>query len=166
MKKARCSACDNKASIVRERYRFSECGLPNVVLLGIEVIRCAKCGNRDPIIPRVNDLMRLLAVAVVAMPQKLAGEEVRFLRKFLKMSGDDFSSLIHVDKTTLSKWENNEQAVGDQSDRLIRAVTMALGDGLKEKMEEVVRAFSRIQNRNEKIRIITMNPEKMEYAYA
>ena len=98
-----------------------------MVLVLIEVIRCAKCGNRDPIIPRVNDLMRLLALAVVAMPQKLAGEEVRFLRKSLKMSGDEFSSLIHVDKTTFSKWENNEQAIGDQSDRLIRAVTMVSG---------------------------------------
>ena len=76
--------------------------------------------------------MRLLALAVVAMPQKLAGEEVRFLRKSLKMSGDEFSSLIHVDKTTLSKWENNEQAIGDQSDRLIRAVTMVFSGGVSE----------------------------------
>jgi DNA-binding transcriptional regulator YiaG len=165
MTTAECSACGAKAKVVRERYRFAECGLPNVVLVGVEVIQCPVCGNRDPIIPRLNRLMRLLAVAVVAKPYKLEGEDVRFLRKYLRMSGDEFSALLHIDKTTLSKWENNEQSIGDQSDRLIRAVTMALGEGLKDKMEEVVRAFSRIHGRTAKTRI-AMDPEKMQYEYA
>ena len=165
MTTAQCSACGAEAKVVRERYRFTECGLPNVVLLGVEVIQCPVCGNRDPIIPRLNGLMRLLAVAVVAKPYKLEGEDVRFLRKYLRMSGDEFSSLLHVDKTTLSKWENNEQSIGDQSDRLIRAVTMALGEGLKDKIEEIVRTFPRIQERTDKIRI-AMDPDKMQYEYA
>jgi DNA-binding transcriptional regulator YiaG len=149
---------------VRERYPFTESGLRNVVLVGVEVIKCGECGNRDPIIPRVNDLMRLLAVAVTAQPYKLRGEDVRFLRKYLHMSGGELASLIHVDVSTLSKWENNEQPIGDQSERLIRSVSMALGDGLKEKMEEVVRNFSKIKNRTAASRI-SMDTQKMSYAY-
>jgi len=66
----------------------------------------------------MNALMRILALAVIKKPYRLTGEEVRFLRKYLRLT--EFSRLIHVDKTTLSKSENNDDRLGDQSDRLIR----------------------------------------------
>jgi hypothetical protein len=46
---------------------------------------------------------------------------------------------MDIDKTTLSKWENNDDVVGSQSDKLIRLTVLGLGDGLKEKLDEVIR---------------------------
>ena len=103
MKRAECSNCSADARIVRGSRPFKETALPNVILRDVEIIRCDECGNEDPIIPHVNDLMRTLALAVVAQPYRLSGSEVRFLRKYLKKTGDQFAGLIHVDKTTLSK---------------------------------------------------------------
>jgi len=163
MKKIDCSVCGSKAAVVRGRYRFSESGLSNVVVNGIELVSCPKCHNIDPIIPRMNDLMLLLALAVVAQPYRLKGEHVRYLRKYLEMSGVEFSRLIHVDKATLSKWENNDDAIGEQSDRLIRAVTLALGDGMKAKMEQVVRSFPKIQGSRD-VRI-EIDPQTKSYHY-
>lgn len=54
--------------------------------------------------------------------------------------------------------------VGDQSDRLIRALALALGEGLKGKLEEVVREFSQIRDSRKRVHI-EMNPEKMSYQY-
>ena len=132
MSKMTCSNCSAEAKVALGSYPFGESGLP-VVLKGIELIKCGKCGNVDPIIPRLNELMRVLALAVIRKPYRLRGEEVRFLRKYIKMSGEGFSRLLHVDKTTLSKWENNADPVGDQSDRLIRALVLVLGEGLQDK---------------------------------
>jgi transcriptional regulator with XRE-family HTH domain len=55
------------------------------------------------------------------------------------MTGAEFAHLIDVDKTTLSKWENNDDVVGSQSDRLIRLTVLGLGEGLREKLDEVIR---------------------------
>ena len=61
MKKETCSACGAMVPIVRGDYRYVESGLKNVILSGIETIRCPKCGNEDPIIPRIRGLHRALA---------------------------------------------------------------------------------------------------------
>lgn len=162
--RSQCSNCGANARVVRGRYKFVESGLKNVELLGIDVIRCPKCKNVDPIIPNVNDLMRLLAVAVLSKPARLKGAEVRFLRKYLGMTGAEFSKLIHVDKGTLSKWENDEDPIGEQSDRLIRAVTLGLGDGLKERLESIIRMFGEIKE--SKDLDIHLDAASGKYAYA
>lgn len=165
MKKAQCSACGGDVDIVRGAWNFTESGLKCVVLAGIDIIRCRDCGSQDPVIPRINRLMKVLASAVIRKPYRLEGEEVRFLRKYLRMTQDEFSHLLHVDKTTLSKWENNEDPVGGQSDRLIRAIALALGAGLKPGQEEAIREFSRIQDLRRSV-CIEMNAETMSFQYA
>jgi len=66
---------------------------------------------------------------------KLCDEEVRFLRTYLHMYATDFAKLLGVHKSTLSKWENNEDPLGSANERLIRSVTLALGEGLKDRVE-------------------------------
>ena len=164
MRKIECANCGADARIVRGSYDFTESGLKRVRLQGIELMVCDRCGNVDPIIPRVNDLMRMLAVAVIAKPYRLAGDEIRFLRKYLRMTGDEFSRILHINRTNLSKWENDEDKVGAQSDRLIRAIALSLGEGLKGKLEEVIRKFPEIQDEPAAVRI-DMDTEKMSYQY-
>jgi putative zinc finger/helix-turn-helix YgiT family protein len=165
MKKAECSACGAAVAVVRGKHRFTECGLLNVELHGVEIVRCAGCGNEEVLIPRMNDLMRLLALAIVSRPSRLLGEDVRFLRKYLNMTQAQLAELLDVHKTNLSKWENNEDKIGEQSDRLIRTVAMVLGDGLKERMEEVVRSFPQIQKTGKR-GSITIDSRDLSYSYA
>jgi DNA-binding transcriptional regulator YiaG len=164
MMQIECTNCAGTARVVRGSYDFAESGLKRVRLQGIELMVCDTCGSVDPIIPRVNDLMRLLAVAVIAKPYRLTGEEIRFLRKYLRMTGDEFGRLLHIDRTNLSKWENDDDRVGAQSDRLIRTIALSLGDGLKGKLEEVIRKFPEIQDEPVVVRI-DMDTQKMSYKY-
>jgi DNA-binding transcriptional regulator YiaG len=168
MSKIQCSNCAKAAKVVRGSYAFKESGL-NVVLQGIELIRCKHCGNEDPIIPRVNDLMRSIAVAVICKPYQLRGEDVRFLRKYVRMTGAQFAHLMDVDKTTLSKWENNDDTVGSQSDRLIRLTVLGIGEGLQEKLDEVIRTvFPNIKRSAAKTvpRVgIEIDPKKLTHQY-
>ncbi len=165
MRKEPCSKCGAGARVIRGSYRFRESGLPHVTLHGIEIIRCPVCGNEDPIIPRLNRLMQVIALGIVNKPYRLRGEEIRFLRKYLGKTGEEFARLIHVDKTTLSKWENNDDRVGDQSERLIRLLALVLGEGLQGSTASTVEAFPRIKDRKPPVRI-EIDSEKMSYQYA
>jgi DNA-binding transcriptional regulator YiaG len=172
-----CSNCAKPVHIIHGNYEFKESGLDNVVLCGIEIIKCDHCGNEDPILPALDHLFRAIALALVSKPYRLAGEEVRFLRKYLKLTGDKLSRLLHVDKTTLSKWENNDDPVGTQSDLAIRLIVMSLDKGLKKKLPKVVEEqFEKIQffpvpaHRNKKFApqkaIIHVDASDLSYAYA
>ena len=162
--KGTCSNCGNEARVVRGDYEFKESGLP-VILKGIELIKCPACGNEDPVIPKLNQMMRVLALAVISKRYRLQGEDVRFLRKYVKLTGEEFAGLLNIDRTTLSKWETNADPVGDQSDRLIRVIAVGLGKGLKPELERIVRDFPGIKDEFKNVGI-NVNTDKLEYEYA
>lgn len=162
-----CSNCGAAATIARGDYRFDESGLNNVILVGVELVKCGECGNIDPIIPTTNDLIRALALAVIAQPYRLSGAEIRFLRKFLGKTGAEFSLLVGVDPTTLSKWENDHENVGPgaQSDRLIRTIVLAKGDDLQKELAWVLDGFQKIEDYTRQ-KDIAIDADKLSYEYA
>src|SRR5947207_3063006 len=86
----KCRVCnEGELDIKRENHRYAESGLPNVTLLNIEVRHCKKCGARIVSIPRLEELHQLLAFLVASQKLRLDGVEVRFLRKYLGLSGKD-----------------------------------------------------------------------------
>jgi len=160
----RCGNCGQSAKKTSTNYLFRESGLRNVVLKNIEVIKCGHCGNEDPVIHKMADLMRQIAQALVEKPYALTGEEIRFLRKYLGMSGGAFARLLHTDKTVLSRWENNQIDVGSKSDLLIRAIVCNLGNGLKQEAERIVRKFPEIDESDQKAVRIEINDSAFAYA--
>lgn len=164
MKGVACSNCGKEAKVVRGSYLFIESGLDCVTLQGIELIRCDHCDNEDPIIPRINDLMRALTLAVIFKPHRLLGNEFRFVRKYLMKTGEEMGQMLGVSKTTISKWENDEDPIGEQSDRLFRVLALAMGDRLKEKLDEIINLFPRIDRETEHVKI-EINPTEMSHRY-
>jgi YgiT-type zinc finger domain-containing protein len=164
-KRHRCSNCGERVQRVRGNYLFRESGLPNVVLRDVEIMKCEACGNQDPIIPTLSKLIAVLALAVVKKPCSLSGEDVRFLRKYMAMNGETFAGLLGVDKTTLSKWENNQISIGTNSDRLIRAVVLGLGPESKEKIMEGMRNFANISEERRPVQI-ELDAKVLTFAYA
>jgi|SRR5581483_10359013 len=108
----------------RENHHYTESGLSNVVLLDIEVERCPHCDERMPAIPRIEQLHRVIAFALAEQKGRLSGEEVRFLRKYLGLSGLHFARTIGVDQATVSRWENNKDPIGPTADRLLRLMVL------------------------------------------
>lgn len=173
--KEACSECGATAKVVRGNYEFKNCGLSNIVLQGIEIVCCDGCGNQDPLIPNVSGLYETLAMAVVCKPYPLVGEEVRFLRSHLGMNGDEFARLLHVDKTKVSKWENDRDKIGDQSDRLIRLLVVGIDEKLRGQLPAVIAALREIQSKKHSATAIHVHmptirngkeTTAMEYQYA
>jgi len=90
----------------------------------VEVDRCPKCGAVEIVIPRIEELHRALALAILRKRGRLAAPEVRFLRKYLGWSGADFAKHMGVDAATVSRWENEEQPMGPVADRLLRLMVV------------------------------------------
>jgi putative zinc finger/helix-turn-helix YgiT family protein len=163
----RCSDCGGEATVKKGTYRFAECGVDNVVLKGIELIECPACGNVDPVIPSMTELFRVIAMAMIAKPQPLTGAEVRYLRKYAGMNGEQFARMLHTDKTTLSKWENGAINIGSKTDLLIRAIALQIGPGLKDEAERLIRNFEAInEDTAEQPHRLEVDSETLQYEYA
>jgi putative zinc finger/helix-turn-helix YgiT family protein len=162
-----CSDCGSEARVETGTYRFRESGLDNVVLKEIQIVKCPVCGNEDPIIPNLDGLLRIVAVAIITRKMPVTGAEVRFLRKYLGMSGEQFARILHTDKSTLSKWETGAVNIGSKSDLLIRSVALNLGRGLRENAEQITRDFVLIDE-NSKVapKRIEVDSHTLKYEYA
>lgn len=117
----KCEKCHRQLLKKRvEEYHYQECGVTNVFLADIDVLECSSCGDRSPLIPNISDLHASIAESFALKPSLLTGAELRFIRKELKLSGREFSRLLGIDHTTLSRWENGKKSPGKPSDRLVR----------------------------------------------
>lgn len=118
----KCPQCRTPMESRRENYRYTASGLPNVVLEDVEVRRCPNCGEQAVAIPRIEELHRVLAMAVIQQAGRLSPHDIRFLRKWLGWSGADFARHMGVDPATVSRWESVEkpQAMGSTAERLLR----------------------------------------------
>lgn len=165
MRREECTNCGQLAPVVKGSCRFDQLGIP-VRLCRIDLVKCANCGNVDPIIPNIDGLMDCLALAVIFKPYKLNGHDVRFLRKYLGKNQDEFANLLPVDTTTLSKWETDLQIIGKKSDRLIRLLTLNVSERLEEPKNKIM-AFltTELKKQREKEAQLTLDMETKHCEY-
>ena len=165
----RCDLCGGAMRVLDgQMYRYVESGLENVTIENISVYECAGCGERTPIIPRIEELHDRLARAIALKPAPLAGPEIRFLRKQLGMSARKWAALMHVDHTTLSRWENGTQEIGPQSDSLVRLLFFRLleertGQHVAEAIAERVAAVNYQAPAKQQLLVNAENPAIVRY---
>jgi putative zinc finger/helix-turn-helix YgiT family protein len=141
-----CTNCDEPVTPERCNYRYTESGLSNVILQGVEVAVCPKCGTSDVIIPRMAKIHRAIAQALANSPARLTGEQLRFLRKHLGLSGEQFGGYLHTDRTKISKWERGEDRIGPATDRLVRLLAAALDSELRPGVSAVAEHLPQISD--------------------
>jgi len=126
----KCDAC-RKGEIgtrIQQTYRYKECGLDNVYLLNIEFRICDACGIKAPRLKRMPELHATIARAIAMQPCPRRGQDVRFLRKQLGYSAKEWATFLRTDASTLSRWAQNQQEMGTQSDSLIRLLYFRIRD--------------------------------------
>jgi len=141
-----CTNCGEAVEATRRNYRYKESGLSNVVLQGIRIADCLRCGNSDVLIPNVAKIHRAIAQAITNSPGRLTGEQLRFLRTHLGMSGEELGRYLHTDKTKVSKWERSEDPIGQPTDRLIRLLVAVLDNELRPAVSSIAEHFLQISD--------------------
>ena len=116
-----CPVCNSETVCTQDTHKYTECGLDNVVLKGIDVCKCS-CGEKFVSIPAMPQLHRLIAINLINKKSLLSGQEIRFLRKNMGLTATKLSKIIGVDNATISRWETGNQPITKPHDHLIRLV--------------------------------------------
>jgi len=119
-----CPNCGNKMTSKRENHKYTACGLDYVTLVSVEVRRCQSCGEWEVVIPKLEQLHRVLAQTVAQGKSHLRGSEIRFLRKYLGYSGAEAASALSVTPETMSRWENDKVAISQSAERFLRLMVV------------------------------------------
>jgi transcriptional regulator with XRE-family HTH domain len=132
MSAAVCERCGGElASRTVPDFEHAAIGLPGVVLRNaVEEIYCTRCGTVDSVhFPNVDGLIAAIAVARVKQNTKLAGADIRFLRKALGRNQLELAALLGVRGETVSRWESTHQPIEPPTEKLLRAlVAVELSD--------------------------------------
>lgn len=119
--KTRCSECEaREMEPACENYKYTESGLDYVTLVNVQVRKCKTCGAREVVIPRIEELHRVLARTVATKATRLVGLEIKFLRKYLGHSGKDFAPILGTTPETLSRWERDHVQISTTFERYLR----------------------------------------------
>ena len=165
----KCELCKGETIIKRgQTYHYTECGLDNVYLENIEVRVCQACGEVAPRIPRIEELHATIGLAIASQQNPLLGKEARFLRQQLGLKARDWAAYLHIDVSTLSRWENGEQTIGLQSDLLMRLLYFNLlaeksGKPLPERIAERIAAI--VYQRAESLAVFVNVLKPAQYSY-
>lgn len=156
--------CGRPVKTVRGDYLFAECGLNNVLLRGVKLLHCEACGSTTPLLSKVNHLLRVIALALILKPSVLTGSEIRYLRKYVGLTGEQFGNKLGLTKEHISRIENNKYPVGEQTERLIRFVAVSADPDLASAVQQLFELMGEIgQAQQERIEI---NLETGSFKYA
>lgn len=118
-----CDLCGGTMTGQKGEHRYTESGLTNVTLKDIMVYRCTKCSAVMPEIPQAGVLHHMIAVKLISKKTQLAGEEIRFLRKFCGYSATVFAEILGSSPSVISRFE--KRGCGKENDRTIRLLVIA-----------------------------------------
>lgn len=116
----KCLNCAASMTVTRENYKYAESGLSCVTLRGMDVARCATCGESEVAIPAIAELHQAIARVIVLKAERLVPEEIRFLRKHLGFSQPDIAARLGVAVETVSRWENDKERMSVPAEKLLR----------------------------------------------
>jgi transcriptional regulator with XRE-family HTH domain len=113
---------------ILERYEDNLMGLPYpVAVIGsAEEVTDANGKVLGVAVPNAEGAAAAVALALCFMPVQLLGAEVRFIRRVLGMTGQQFAETLGMDPATLSRWEHDKQPVGEWAHKAVRWAAVLL----------------------------------------
>ena len=116
----KCLHCGAPMESTIGPHRYSR-GI-DVVLHGIETRRCPECGDEEVVIPKIEDLHRVITQTIARKAGPLEPGEIRFFRTYLGYSSADFARALGVTPETVSRWEriSKPQKMAATAERLLR----------------------------------------------
>lgn len=100
-------------------YRYTECGLDNVIIDGLDPI-VDDDGDIVHSIPNIAGLHRVMARVIVDHAKGISGKELRFLRTEMGMTQAELAKMVHREHLTVGRWERGEIDIDNNAEVLIR----------------------------------------------
>jgi len=160
-----CFQCGGELQVNKNKpYHYTESGLDNVVLFGINQYKCKACSETFVSIPMMEELHLLLGRELCCKKGLLTGKEVKFIRKELHIKAKEMAQALGVTASTVSRWENDKEPIGETHDRLLRSFYMLYASEQTEKVlhRDAVHIFSNLPTKRKRLRRAT----KLEFSPA
>lgn len=143
--------------MTRLDYRYDECGLDNVILMGLEVLE-DDVGESAITIRNIAGLHREIARGIAIKKTGITGRELRFVRTELGLTQAELASAVSKDVQTVGRWERGEFPIDPTAETLIRVLTLQHVDSALPAVEEMA-AWSVASSGEPPIRIDASDPE-------
>lgn len=101
-------------------HHYTGCGLDYVWLVnGFKYVETPH--GRGARIHDLDGLLKAIADRIISGPERLRGQEVRFLRSMLDLSQDGLARVLGQTRVTVARWEGRrDKAIPGASDRALR----------------------------------------------
>jgi len=104
-------------------YHYTECGLDNVFIDGIDVV-VDDDGDEVITITAINELHKAIALGIVTHKHAISGDELRFLRTEMGYTQSELARLVSHDKQSIGRWERAEYEVDGSAETIIRRLAI------------------------------------------
>lgn len=104
-----------------QNYRYTECGLDDVIIEGLEVL-VDDAGEEVYCIPSMPLLHRAISHSIITRESGLSGKEMRFLRTEMGVSQAEMAELIKVSRATINRWEQGKTDIDPNAELVIRMI--------------------------------------------
>lgn len=122
-----CEKCGEEKHISKiPLHKTSLLGPPMTLVNAVDIYSCNCAGEDEIAIPNLKGLKAAAAVTRASLPEKLIGEEIKFLRKATGNSAKDTAKFMEVTPETLSRWENDKLPMNPGNEKLFRAWVVAM----------------------------------------
>jgi DNA-binding transcriptional regulator YiaG len=122
--------------MTRLDYRYDECGLDNVILVGLEA--CEDDGGEAVVtIRNPNGLHRAIVEGIAKKPTGITGRELRFVRTELGLTQAEMAAVISKDVQTVGRWERGEHPIDPTADTVIRVMALQHVESVLPAIEEM-----------------------------
>ncbi len=139
-----------------KKYQYTECGLDNVFLHGLDVVT-DDAGQKVITIPNILGLHKAISEVIILQNKSISGKELRFLRTEMGMTQTELGELVHRERLTIGRWESGECSIESAAEVVIRKLVAE-----KLNLDESIETISRYcidRADSEPIRIDGSNPK-------
>ena len=100
-------------------YRYTECGLDNVMIRGMNTL-VDDAGEEVYGIENITGLHKAIAHCIVTRSHGINPDELRFLRTEMGLSQAELAQVVKKDHQTIGRWERGEKPIDQNAEFLIR----------------------------------------------
>lgn len=145
----KCESCKIEMQPCRSTndapYWYTISGLPNLGLVGINYFYCERCEDKRPLVPRIAELHRVVAVFLIQRPTPLGGAELRFVRKQAGFPQKEFAALLDITPEHVCRVEREAgKYLSDRAEKHARAIVACViigGDAARDFLLKTGRAL-------------------------
>jgi DNA-binding transcriptional regulator YiaG len=104
-------------------YRYTECGLDNVIIHGVDFI-VDDDGEEVVSIPNINGLHRAIVKSILLRTASMTGKELRYIRTEMGLTQAELAEIVHREPLAVSRWERGECPLDSNAEALIRLLAL------------------------------------------